>query len=554
MKASRKALIFLFLSTVTAFGLVYLYFWLTDGSGGTEGITRELMGSVIARRALVRSLSVLPSIAIFVTITAFSVLFTLAPFQEEFSYSAVAVPSHLFLLLLIVFIVLSQLLLIPKTNRETEWRIYHANAEERALSLSGRFAREGDPRRAVTVLDTYLEMDRMNETAVKKREEFLEMLRKRSSDFGKTMEEETRGTVQTEAPPTYYERGKAALQREEYHQALYYLERALTLHSDNAELRELYARTEKRVGLLIGSLTENEEEIQSLIQRKGRALAYIEQEDYYAAYEILRELHERYPGLGDLALYLHTVEEELKKTDFLPSEPRKYEWLPSFDSIIFMDGGGYINTVRRLVVWNDTYYFYGVDRYRPDGSKMCSYLYGKYIEGKILLKNDTGFVGPACDESVIVPPVDPAILPFIMDTGTLDDRLTVYERFSLGDKLLSAGVDVEDALVYLSRQLGILFAVYVLSLLLGTIGWAKRSIYEFPPVLKLIIFIVTVPLLSHLLLFLYRGANDLLIYSFRYVQRSVFRNTNVAVFTALVNGIIALAVTFFFLSKSSRID
>jgi len=94
----------------------------------------------------------------------------------------------------------------------------------------------------------------------------------------------------------------------------------------------------------------------------------------------------------------------------------------------------------------------------------------------------------------------------------------------------------------------------VLSLLLGTIGWAKRSIYEFPPVLKLIIFIVTVPLLSHLLLFLYRGANDLLIYSFRYVQRSVFRNTNVAVFTALVNGIIALAVTFFFLSKSSRID
>ena len=123
----------------------------------------------------------------------------------------------------------------------------------------------------------------------------------------------------------------------------------------------------------------------------------------------------------------------------------------------------------------------------------------------------------------------------------------------VADNLRKSGMRIPGLWEYLSREIGVMFSVYALAMVLGGIAWSKRSIYEFPPLWKLLIFLATVPLLCFFLQRFYTGANDMLIYLHRYAAGRL-AGLNVLVLAAAVNVAAALAATLFFLSRESGME
>ncbi len=557
-KIVKSTLSFLIISFIVAFILVFLVLYVYSNRTETDpNLTiHSLRNGIVLRIALIRALKLLPPIIICIFITAFSIFFTLSPFQSEsFAYSVVAVPSFIVLLGFILIAVLSEFLFIPKLYRDWEKALYTSRVIHSSLAYAKKLYANNEPQKALDVLDIYLEYEKNDEDVNKLYDNILDAVYL----FGKKETAVSKVEKESGVPASFYTRGKAEYEKGNYYEALYYLERALSLHKDNREIKELYEMTRERVRGLLGSLTRNEKDAAWLIAQKEKALQHLDKGEYYEAHDIFHTLTKKYPGLYDLRLYLEETEEKLAKIDFRIDELKEYEWLPSFDHILFLDARGALTVVERIIPYNGTFYFYNIHRYRDTGGSIteATWKYGKWMGDKIRLKNRMGF--RKVDERdedryYIYPVVNPGYLLYFSDSPHLENQLTVYERLTLTQQLKKSGMNVESRYTYLSKKLAIFFSIYVLSLVMGGIAWSKRSIYEFPPFSKIIIFIASVPLLSYLLHYMYIEANNVLIYTHRYLTRYLFKNMNLLVYTTIINILIAAAATVFYLSQGSEVE
>jgi tetratricopeptide (TPR) repeat protein len=554
---SKKALSFLILSFILAFIvlLIALFFYHSRTDLAELEIIDSLKTGFIFRLALIHALQLLPPLSIFILITSFSIFFTLSPFQtKSFTYTAVMVPSYFTLLAFIALIIASEFLFVPSLTKETEGIILESRIAERAITNAKSLHANNESQRARSVLEIYLEIDPKNRDARKLHDNIMEKLY--IDTF--TSREEDR-PIQEEEQVTSLEKGRRAYNRGNYYEALYYFERALALHGGDREIEELYRRTKGKVDTLLGELSQDEKELQRLIQQKEKAITMLEEGDYYGAYRVLSTLRKKYPELYDLELYYRSAEDELLKIDFLPQEIEEYDWLPSTDNIIFVDKQGYVNTVRKIIPWEDRFYFFDLTRYSTQGGRIekAQWKYGKWISGRIRLKNIRDFEALSSEDAgryYILTDLHPGYLLYFNNKDKLTEQLSIYERLTLSDELLQSGIDIQSRSVYVAQSLGIFFSVYVLSLILSGIAWSKRSIYEFPPFFKLLLFIIVAPILCYLFHRLYLDVNSIFLYTHRYVTRYFLKNLNIALYTAIINSVIAILSTIFFLSQRSEVE
>jgi hypothetical protein len=530
----------------------YFYYIRIDRYGSIE--TRTFRNAIILRETLIQTLRFFPVVVIFVYVLAFSVLFTLRTFQtESFSYSTVALPAYVVLILCIIAIISSELLFIPRMQKDKVVYLYRSDLRKKAFEYAQELRDEGKPEQSLSVLGYYMKIEGNDEEINILYNDIVDILARKPGFEGL---QQNQGLVfEGRKEQTLYDRGKTEFEKGNYYSALYDLEKARSLHRDNMEIQRLYARCKKKVDSLLGSLTTDEKKKQWLIQKKSKALRHLENEEYYEAHEIFLSLNKSFPELTDISLYLKNTEEELLKEDFLPEHMISYEWLPSKDNIIFIDRRGYINTVERTVRFNGDYYFYNIKRYKMERGKHRVYTskYGKWMQGNIRLKNNEGF-SEVDDKDKDIQFIYPYTHPIYLVYAQERDYFNIYEYFKISEDLYKSGFDIEDRYFYISRKLGVFFSVYVLSLFLSALAWAKRSIYEFPPVPKLVIFAVIAPVAAYFLYILYNDMNSIIIYSHRYFTRYVFHNFNVALYTGLINLAFSLAATFYFLSQSNRVE
>jgi hypothetical protein len=148
----------------------------------------------------------------------------------------------------------------------------------------------------------------------------------------------------------------------------------------------------------------------------------------------------------------------------------------------------------------------------------------------------------------------PGYLLLFNERERLLRQLTVYERFALSASLRGNGFDIEDRFVYIAKKLGSFFGVYVLALVFACIAWTKRSIYEFPPPFKFLLYLIVTPVLCFLFHHLYQDVNGMLIYSHRYATRYLFESMNIALYTGILNAVIAALVTVIYLSQRNTVE
>jgi hypothetical protein len=545
-------------------------------------ISAEERGGLIFRSklatrfALIHTLQLLPALIIFLFITAFTVFYTLSPFQTgSFQYHHVAIPSYFTLLAFIVLVILSEFLFIPNLFKESERITYQSRivnaAYDRAMELKDR----GDLEEARRVIEICLEIDETNRQARMLHDQVLEGLYAESfrKPEGNEPPEEPSGDA------FLFNRGLEAKSRGDHYLALFYFERALSVRGEDPVIRRHYEEARREVDRLLGTLSQDSRAVQIYIRRKEQAIAAMERggrNDLYDAYSIFSNLlrnetlQRNHPELiRDIELYNRTVQIELSKYDFHPSEIEDYLWLPSFDSIVFNDNGGFTNTVGRIATWNNRFYFIDIARYRIREGRIrrSQTLYGKWLGTRIRLKGLQGSRDfskditdylriPEGGEDLfyIETEVHPGYLLYLNEDDRLIRQLTVYERFSEHGVLRTSGFDIENPFRYLSEKIGLFFSVYVLSLVFAGIAWTKRSIYEFPPGFKLLLYLIIAPVLCYLFHLLFLDANSMIIYSHRYAVRLLGRSINMALYTGIINLGIAVIATVYYLSQRSSVE
>lgn len=543
---------------VFVLGFIGFYFFGTRSLTPEYSSLKSLTSAIRLRDALIHTFTYLPVFIILVYVVCFSFLFTLSPFQRgTLTYKDVAVPSYILLSLFLMLVVAAEFVIIPNLHKDLNHIQYSYEVAKKAFSYSQELYGKGQYERLLPVLEYYFEIDENNRKA---NDMYVHALKQISAQPFVTEER-----VEEEKEPQsvefggYYERGKIEYEKGNYYAALFYLERAVSLHEDNREIRELYEVCKRKVDTLIGQLSKQEAETKSFIQDKEKALNHLREKEYYEAYSIFSALYKKYPQLRDLDLYKKSAEKELKKIDFTSQEAASIEWLPSMENIAFIDEKGFINTVERIIPYRGVFYFYNIARYRERDSKIEVFRarYGKWIENWIRLKNEEGYneIAEAKKNLYYIHPfVEPGYLLYMNDTERLVNQLNIHERFTLSEALHKSGVDIDDRFLHLSKKLGVFFSVYVFSLFLSAVAWAKRSIYEFPPIIRLFLFLTLVPVVAYFSHLFYVDMNHVIVYTHRYATRYVLKEINVVIYTVLINAFIAFIATLYFLSQSSRVE
>ncbi|MBN2324255.1 MAG: hypothetical protein JXQ30_11010 [Spirochaetes bacterium] len=514
--------------------------------------------ALVFSRALAGTLSLFPQAVIFVFGLSFTLLFTLSPFRKDtFRFNSIAVPSFSMLIVFLVIITLSELFFVPLLLSRAERITADAKKARSALARAYVLFEKQDYSGTLRILDLYFDLDGGDRAAEELYKKALDQSTGSHPKPGAAAAAPLVEVGSETSGPSFYERGRTEYEKGNYYSALFYLERARALHRDNKEIAELYERSRKKAFGALGEITGKEEEKKILIERKERALALLDEESkqsdaLYEAYRIFSDLARKYPQLDDISLYLATVEKKLLEVDFLASELLSQDWQPGVPHLVFFDTEGYVNTVKKAVWHTGKIYFYDISRYHTRTGETVHAKYGKWIGERILLKNKEGFATPAPEEEgryTIRPFVNPLYLLSL--NGGIERRLTVYERFTVSEGLVKSGLDLEGRFVWLSRKVGILFAVYTLSLFIAGMGWKRRSIYELPSPLKLLLFAASLPFVVYLFFLLYTGMNDVLLYAHRYLTRLVSANINPLVFVGIVNAAIGIVSTAYFLSQNA---
>ena len=595
---ANKAVNAVLTSLLVLFVLVSAFFFAYNfrSAGDRYDRVKSMKYEIILKETLVQSLDHFPVLVIFLFVFSFTVLYTLRPFQSApFPYNQVAAPSYILLLVFMTLVIASSFLFIPNLRKSLAYLENQAQTVIIGERYAGELNGKQDYAGAFSVIKILLEIDENNKDLVKLRDDIEESLEKIAPP-GKT--EEPGPPEPPRRTSGYYDRAKEEFDQGNYHVALFYLERALKLRKDEQKIKELYIRTKREIEHELGALTKKDKETQRMLQQKERGIRHLDKKEYYEAYDIFRALSDQYPGMRDLRLYLSAAEKEIRKEDFLPGELKELEWLPSRDNIVFIDREGYINTVRRIVYFKGKYYFYDVTRQSLRGGaagadsrgtpgRVARFKAGKWVSsentarkadggdearggkikpagesaandtGRIRLKNDEGYVKTASAEKehrFITPYVGPGFLAYSGDMETLKSLMTIFDYLHTSGGLKASGFDVEGKFEYLAARSGIFFSVYVLALVLSAIGWSRRSIHEFPPIGRLLLFFLVMPLLSYFLHHLYLDMNAIIIYTHQYAARGLLKGMNILLFTLIAHLAISVGATLYYLSQRSTME
>jgi tetratricopeptide (TPR) repeat protein len=581
----------LFSSLLVLFLVAGAFFFLYTlrAEGSRYDFVKSLKYEILFKKTLARSLATLPVIVIFVYIFSFTVLFTLGAFQKAaFDYRDVAVPSYVFLLVLLMIVIASNFLFVPNLRKNIALLEHRSRIADDGYRHAKELVQKREYGAALALFDILFEIDKKNRNMNELHKNIEKALLESGTPAGgRSLEESERGkgaaggrrastgasrrkspaarppestrTGGPAEPGGYYEKALAEYERGDIHSALFYLERAVSLHKDNREMRALYDRVRREAERSLGALTKQEKERQRLVKEKAKGIEYLEAGKHYEAYEIFLPLSRRYPTLTDLRLYLREAEEDILKNDFFPEEAKRFEWFPSTNNVVFLDREGYFITVEKVVSYMSSYYFYNVTRHRRSRDAFAGerFKYGKWIENRIVLKNDEGFVKRSAVEAkrrTIVPFVSPGYLQYAGNVSNLKGQLNVFEYLQKSAGLRASGLDVEERFEYLAKSCGQIFAVYVLALVMAALAWSRRSIHDFPPLGRLFLFFVSVPPLCYFLYHLYTGMNGIIMYTHQYAVRSFLPRTNILLYTLIVHLVLSACATLYYLSQSSKME
>ncbi len=557
---SKKVTKILLGGIVISFIFIFLYFYIKTGNSIKSEIYNIIpiyRKTIILNLTLIKSLEYLPVIIIFVYTISFSFLFSTRGFQEEsFKFFRIATPSYIILIIFLIITIFFQLLLKPYMYRKNEIIHYNALKSYKAYIRAIKLKNKGHFNEAIDAIEIIFKLDQSNRKASMVYDEII----KEKTRAGITIQETMKNKRSLPVKPVigYYEKGKIEYENKHYYAALYYFERALKLHKNNEELKELYKRCLQKVKTALGALTEREKERKKLIKNKERGLKYLYNKDYYKAYFTFDSILKKYPKLEDIQLYKKLAEKKLAEIDFLPEEILKYSWLPGWKNIIFIDDTGFLNTIEKVIFHNETYYFYGIKRYYPDKgygrSGFIYFKYGKWLNNHIRLKNKRRYSEiPKGKEHIYTIQLD--INPWYIINGIpgdkLQNQLNIYEVFRYSDKLNRYGYNISPKYRWLAEKLGIFFALYAVTLFISSIVWYKRSIHDFPPIVRLIMFFMAIPFTSYFSYLIAIDINKIIIYTHQYFNRFIFK-INIFVYVLLFELILSTFTTVLFLMQKNE--
>jgi len=563
MKEVKKNVSLILLAGIFGAALLLLMFFYFKTNRSTHEIfyqiTSSLRSKVVLYTSIIKLFELLPVIIIFVYLISFSLLFTLGKFQEvSFHFSELATPSYIILLVFLAVNIFLQFITIPNLHQKICINRYYAKISYKAFNEAQELKKQRKYDEALDAINIIFEFESSNKKALSL---YDKINKERSAAImeNKLKQPSSKKELIISPPKDFFERGKIEYQKRNYYAALFYLERALTLHKNNKELQDLYNRCLIKVRKALGALTEKQIEMKKLIQQKERGLNYLNQKNYYKAYRIFRYLHKKYPKLEDIELYLKTSEAELQKIDFLPQELKKYEWLPGWNNVIFFDKDGYLNIVNKIILFKNNYYFFDIKRYKITTkiTKVLNVKYGKWINNGIRLKNKNDYYEikqKDLKKYIIRPFVNPWYIANSSNIISLQDQLNAYNVFALSESLKKSGFDIQSKFQWIATKLGIFFAIYVLSMLISGFGWSKRSIYEFPPLFKLLLFLIVSPIISYYLYIIFLDFNHILMYTFKYFHRFIIKSShfNIFIYVLLIQSIISIISTVYFLSQKNE--
>ncbi len=545
---------------ILSFIILFLFFYIrTSPSIGTEiyKIIPNLINSLILNHALIKSLNYLPVIIIFIYSISFSFLFTTRQFVEEnFKFFDLATPAFTILVIFLLINASSLLIINPYLYRKNELIKYDASTSYAAYKRAVELKKKRNYDDALEILDIIFNLDPSNRKASKLYDEIM----REKARAGATIEEMKKRKRNLPVKPEigYFEKGKLEYEKHNYYAALYYFERAIKLHRGNRELNELYNRCLKKVKTALGTLTEKERERKWLIKNKELGLKYMNNKDYYRAYYTFVKILKKYPQLEDVLLYKKLVEKKLSEIDFLPSELTKYSWLPGWKNVIFIDKTGFLNTIEKVILFNNTYYFFGITRYYPDrgyGKSGYEYFrYGKWIKDHIRLKNKKRYFEIPKKKKflyLINPDIDPWYIVNGIPSSRLQNQLNIYEVFTISDKLIKLGFNIKPKLYWLADKFGLLFALYVVTLFISAVGWSKRSIHESFPMIRVIMFFASMPIVAYFTYMLAVDINKIIIYTHQYFYRYVLK-VNILIYQIVVETVLAVGTTLYFLTQKNE--
>ncbi|RKX94091.1 MAG: hypothetical protein DRP84_07535 [Spirochaetes bacterium] len=563
MREIKRNTLLILLTGIFGVGLITFLFFYFRINNSTHDIFYQIIPSlrtkIVLYSSLLKLFNLFPVIIIFVYLISFSFLLTLGKYQElSFHFSDIAIPSFSVLIILVAINIFFHFITIPTIYQKILAYKYSSKISYTAFNKAQEFRKKRMYNNALDAVNIIFEFDSSNKKALQlydkiNKERSTLILSKKEKPQSKKRE------LPISSPAGFFERGKIEYKKKNYYAALFYFERALKLHKDSKELKELYNRCLAMVNKELGSLTEKEIERKKLIKTKGKGLKYLNQKNYYRAYAIFYSLYKKYPELEDIELYMKTAEKELKKIDFLSSELKNYEWFPGWNNIIFFDKDGYLNIIKKIVMYKNNYYFFDINRYRitTKGKRVIHFKYGKWINNSIRLKNRDSYyeVKPKeMDKYHIKPYVGPWYLANSISFKDLQNQLTVYDVFNLSDPLIKSGFDIQPKFQWLSEKLGIFFGLYIVAILISGFCWSKRSIYEFPPIFKLLMFFIVSPLISYYLYVIYLDFNRILMYTYRYFHRFIIKSEgfNIFIYMLTIQLIISIISSIYFLSQKTE--
>ncbi len=123
--------------------------------------------------------------------------------------------------------------------------------------------------------------------------------------------------------------------REDYFSAHYYANLAFQIDPNRRDAQRLAARAQEMIASKDLSKLEIEEK--QLYERKREGYEYFINEDYFKAYQVFRELQDRYPQDADVMSYLNKSEEQLRRETFFLDEAEQIDTLPGATELLFVN-------------------------------------------------------------------------------------------------------------------------------------------------------------------------------------------------------------------------
>ena len=282
-----------------------------------------------------------------VTVSAVAVAYSLLPTAETVRLRtskqpfARLVSSHLttFIVLTVVYTALV-LGLHPLAIRNME-RFASLTLEARIfLDTADAALRQEDPDTALLNYQRYLAIDEENRRIMEVVSDLqMEMIAKPSEAQPQEQQDlasmRIKDLAEGKKPYELLDMAQDYFEREDYFSAHYYANLAYRLDPNRGDAQRLAARAQEKIASKDLSSLELEEK--RLYERKREGYEHFQNEEFFKAYQVFRELQDRYPQDADVISYLSKSEEQLRRETFFLDEAEQIDTLPGAAELLFVN-------------------------------------------------------------------------------------------------------------------------------------------------------------------------------------------------------------------------